>query len=573
MDKIFVTVLDMKKFNGKASVGDTVTLIKDLTNEHDKDAIKVLTEKGDEIGFLANSINNDTTLDGTISATDASKSINKKAKAIIIEKVKSNKFMTSFKAELIFDKKKEKSEVKFTLKGGATTYPGKNKLINDIQASPRDIKLSLSGDRIVAEYSNLLSGYVADKGETFDILKQYISDLPEVMAVAKEVDKGNISCTMHIKQEAIITNLSSIVDETKRIIDEKIDTDENLDDKLEYLRRNKVPENAIITLLQSYVKYPDEVSAKIPSKPDVLYVDTQGLVRKTIQYINVGRNLSFEGERGVGKNVLAETLVWLYNRPLYEFSSNSQHSNNALLGSQTFKAPGEVPEEKKKRVFKSLVNLMKRFKIIKDDKDMENSTNLVNVIVDKIFNQDDKSLVFEKSSIIEAFEVGGIIVLDEFNTALAHVMPLFNSLLDDRRRINVPSYGNIKAHPNFCAIATLNRDYQGTFDSNEATADRFVPIVFPPIEQISSIIQAKVPNISYETLTIINDIYDGLKKAIELDSISDKTLSIRGFIDTCLVLNQSMPLKEALIDNIANRATDEQEREAIKDMINLRLPN
>jgi len=146
-----------------------------------------------------------------------------------------------------------------------------------------------------------------------------------------------------------------------------------------------------------------------------------------------------------------------------------------------------------------------------------------------------------------------------------------NAYLDDRRRIEVPGYKTVNLDPNAMVIATQNRDYQSTFDNNEATIDRFVPIIFPSLTCIESILYARVPGIETKVVDICQDMYLRLKNAIVDGEISERTMSIRGFIDACLVVEQDIPLKDALIDNIAHRATDGDEREFIIHMIDALL--
>ena len=192
-------------------------------------------------------------------------------------------------------------------------------------------------------------------------------------------------------------------------------------------------------------------------------------------------------------------------------------------------------------------------------------------IVDIFSPKGNQELVFETSAILDAFTKGGILVLDEFNTALAHVMTMFHSLLDDRREIEVTGYGLVRGHKNFFAIATQNRNYQGTFETNEATADRFEPIIFPPLTSLVEMLKERVPGASYEVLVMADNLYTTIKTEVETGTISNQVLSPRGFISACQVIVNGMPPKRAFEISIANRATNPAERNIIKNIIDLQI--
>jgi MoxR-like ATPase len=537
MKKVLVTLFLFGN-DGDVSIGDTVLLRKEPDNEHDPDAIQVFSMKGKPLGYVANKPH--TVQANCKSATQIQPMFETSIRAKIVTDLfvtlKNGRTTTVFIAELLV-KGKEKGEehqmvqeYKIKLAGSKTLYPNKFKLADELKKGNHPtIKLVNQGDKIVAYFEDGLCGYVDNRKQegihTYDEIKDLISG-EKIAKVISQVNTNYIAVfQMGENEVSAIKNKKSLEEAIERIISEGILTKEEIEERIEYMKKNGVTEKQMVTLFNTYKKYDEEVAKRIPTKPKTLYQDSYGLVKKSIAYINVGRNLLFEGDRGVGKNVLTETLAWLYNRPLYEFSVNSQHDNSSMLGSKTIVT--ETTEDGKEKT----------------------------------------QIAFDPDVIVEAGEVGGILVLDEFNTSLGHVMSLLNSYLDDRRRIQVPGYKMVELDPNTVVIATQNRDYQGTFENNEATVDRFVPIIFPPLKSIEDILMAKVPGISYDVVKNCQKLFEGIKKCVEDGEISERTISIRGFIDACLAIEQDIPLKEALIDNIANRATDRDERKAISDMI------
>jgi MoxR-like ATPase len=337
----------------------------------------------------------------------------------------------------------------------------------------------------------------------------------EIQAIAKAKKGTNIL--------AYIPEVRAVEDEKKKELINEIK--ENLSKKnidvdaiLDYLKENKTPERISLKLLNFISNYADSPV----SKPKNTYKGSE-ILNKTLIYLLMGKNLMLEGERGVGKNVLAETLSWVFQRPLFEFPMNSQHDNTSVLGSKSIE-----------------VN--------------ENGQMITN---------------FVPETIIKAAEVGGFLVYDEMNTGLAHVWTLLHSLHDHRRRITVPGYGMVEAHPAFRGIGTQNRGYVGTFDNNEASYDRFVPIIIRSNspEEIRKIIQDKVPDVSDLDLTLVISFYSRLKKSIEAEELEESSMTIRGLIDACEASVNGIDIYSALLDCVANRAQDNDTRKQIESII------
>ena len=230
--------------------------------------------------------NKETTVkDGTLSATEIQDKFEMKAKAIIISDfIEDRGYMKVYLGKLMLENKKE---ISFVLTGGFSTYAGKRELLKDIEEGEKTIKLvRLKNGRIIGEYNGKPAGAVTANEETMEIIKNYLEDLPEVLAIANAKDMGNIICKLEAKK-VVKTKRVKLEEILNNIIDKGINTKEEIDRKLEYLRRNKVSELDIALLFESYVEYPKEVQNRIPKKPKVLYVDRGTIVADTIAYINV----------------------------------------------------------------------------------------------------------------------------------------------------------------------------------------------------------------------------------------------------------------------------------------------
>lgn len=556
----------------EATAGDIFMLLKE-PHPQDHDAIKVLDSAGLDIGYVANSPN--TVHEGTISATMLKDEFPDKARIVVGEEISKKGPFVRYLATLLLEKKKDNDVLEFNITG-TSAYPGKTALINAVKASGNvNVKLTVVEDRIVALHEGKEAGIVKADEDTHSKLFQHIEDTPEVFANCTGLDRGKVLATTTISlQQEIKVKRVKIEDSISRILAAGIDTEENLNEKIEYLRRNKVTEVSIASLLESYEEYPHDVKVRIPEKPETLFVDTTDLVKRSVAFMNIQKNLRFEGEKGVGKNVLTETLCWLYNRPMFEFSMNGGHSNNALLGGKTFEEGKEVNDEEKSNIFTGMLTaatlLKKSFFKGKVDAPEDELKHAKEAFF-KAMGIKDKALVFEMSSILEAAYHGGVVVLDEFNMGIPNALAIFNSLLDARRRMEVPGYKEIRAHKNFLAISTLNMNYEGTFEENSATKDRFVTVPFPELSAITPILTEKVKTITYDTAVSANRIYLGLRDSVKAGTLSQDALSIRAFIDACEVMSQGFSLKEALTMTVVTAITDTEERMAVQEIIDLQL--
>lgn len=540
MAKVRVTVFGFSAQHSgkrKVSVGSTLILMRDPNNSKDKDAIKVLTENGmEQVGWVGNSPH--TVTDGTKSASDVNGLFQEKCFGKIVANTKvtyntghrSDAYVVELqlnqdqKGESIMSKVQE-----FVVKivGSKSQYPIRfERVIPDFKdGNVPYLKLVIKGDEVVAEYNGQPCGYVSKDKENgvseYDDVLASIGD--SIVAKVTKVVGTKIVAEFKVDEKELANQktrmtLTSVLTE---ITKQGINSKEQIDEKIEYLKKNGATEKQILHVFKSYKKYDDETAKLIPQKPKTLYQDATGIIKRSVAYVNMNRNLMLEGDRGVGKNVMIETLAWLYNRPLFEFSLNSQHDNSSLLGGKTIEV---------------------------DDK----GNNVMG---------------FDPEVVVQAGEVGGILVLDEFNTSIGHVMSLLNSYLDDRRRLSVPGYKQIQADENFVAVGTMNKDYQSTFELNEATSDRFVPIIFPKAKSIVDTLIAKCPDVDFPIIQKCDLLYKGILKCVEDGEISDKAVTIRGFIDACLGTQMDLPLKEALVDNVANRCSDLDDRRAITNMV------
>ena len=93
------------------------------------------------------------------------------------------------------------------------------------------------------------------------------------------------------------------------------------------------------------------------------------------------------------------------------------------------------------------------------------------------------STYFEEGVMIKAMREGALMVFDEINATPPDCLFAIHSLLDDERKITLPTGTVVTPHPEFRFFATMNPDYEGTKSVNKALADRFgIVLDIKPLE-------------------------------------------------------------------------------------------
>ncbi|MDX5853202.1 AAA family ATPase [Bacillus cereus group sp. BfR-BA-01363] len=550
MKKVHVTVIGARDLDD-VRVGTKVELVKDPNHPMDNLAVKCLDSRGEKLGHVSgnrNSLNtcisnkelhakmtNDS-IEGKVefhASIDLSNGIKKIGLKIGVMIEEENE-------EGVVDKDMNQSvktmEREVIVKGSLREYTGKSKVMKAFQQGDTTlVSFKEEADKITTLFQGEPAGEVnlSSNDESVQSLKKGLQVLNEV--VGKVIDIKPTTYTVSFKMdESIFNQVAETGDEnTLQDIKEEVMNrvgieKEEIEAIEEYLRSNGVSEKHIALTFKTYRKYDEDVANRIPKKPETLFKDTFGAVKKAVVYTNKGKHLRLEGEKGTGKNVFVRTLAWIYQRPLFEVSLNSQFDKMDLLGSKSFEQG-----------------------TTEDGKPFSN-------------------VIFEKEAFVEAMEVGALINLDEVNTVDPSVLVQIHSAVDDRGAMQVPGYGWVEAGQNFGVMLTMNKDYIGTNPLNEATMDRFTPILFPSNKSIIETLRVRVPSAKLIDIQDADKIYQNIFAMVENGQISKNCLTIRGFI-SALEVAEDLGLKEAIIDNVANRIEDEDYRNYVMDVIDNEL--
>lgn len=291
---------------------------------------------------------------------------------------------------------------------------------------------------------------------------------------------------------------------------------EALSARVEYLLEQAVPEGVILrtlTHISGHAAHPE----MIPN-PAVKYVQTDafGELTRALAYRLCGMNLRLIGNKGCGKNTLAQTVDWVLCVPQYRMQGNAEMDKLDLLGGPT----------------------------------IEHGT-----------------MRYQLSDMLCYLRDGADVVLDEGNTIKPECADVLHSLTDEARQIQVPGYGLVKMHPLSAFTLTMNEDYAGTNFMNEATIDRFTPIQMSQPGSIVDILHRVVPDAPEQSLRVCDVIYCGIREKIGASNgLEPEAMTIRGFVDA-LRAESLLGLKWGLLDNVANKPQDAYTRLQLTELI------
>ena len=145
---------------------------------------------------------------------------------------------------------------------------------------------------------------------------------------------------------------------------------------------------------------------------------------------------------------------------------------------------------------------------------------------------------------------------------------------DFRRVIDVPGYDRIEVADDTRFIATMNYNYAGTRELNEALASRFVVIQMPPLakEDLERLLKDQFPSLVTKYNKQFALLFNELQKKCENGELTEKALDLRGLIDAISLIKKGIPIRDALDLGITNKIFDSYEKELIRDVIASRFP-
>lgn len=291
-----------------------------------------------------------------------------------------------------------------------------------------------------------------------------------------------------------------------------------------YLETQKIDPELVGELKDFRASYEvdDQVKERV-AKPDILFYGKK-ILEMSMAALLQGDNLLLSGAKATGKNVLCETLSWLFGRPEYDISFHVNTDSADLIGTDTFS---------------------------------ENEVHL------------------RKGPIYQCAEFGGFGILDEINMAKNDAVSVLHATLDHRRRIDIPGYNRISLHPATRFIGTMNYGYAGTRELNEALVSRFMVIDMPALDEPSLLFVLKqhFPTGNGNALKAFAGLFLDLQTKAYHGEISTKSLDLRGLVSAIRATRSGLPPIQAVQMGIINKSFDGFEKEIIEDVVSTRIPS
>ena len=291
-----------------------------------------------------------------------------------------------------------------------------------------------------------------------------------------------------------------------------------------YLEDQKIAQELIGELRDFHMRYEVENQVKERvEKPDILFYGKK-ILEMSIAALLQEDNLLLSGAKATGKNVLCETLAWIFGRPEYDISFHVNTDSADLIGTDTF---------------------------------INNEVRL------------------RKGPIYQCAEFGGFGILDEINMAKNDAVSVLHATLDYRRSIDVPGYDKIDLHPAARFIGTMNYGYAGTKELNEALVSRFLVIDMPAQteETLGFIFHQMFPNARESAVEQFVGLFLDLQLKALNSEISTKALDLRGLLAAMKIVDVGLSPAKAVRMGVVNKTFDVFEREIVEDVVSTRIPS
>lgn len=273
---------------------------------------------------------------------------------------------------------------------------------------------------------------------------------------------------------------------------------------------------------RSTYEVPSQAAERVV-KPSMLFYGRE-ILEMAIAGILQGENLLLTGPKATGKNILAETLAYIFNRPSYNVSFHVNTNSGDLIGTDTF---------------------------------VENEVRL------------------RKGTIYRCAEYGGFGILDEINMAKNDAVSVLHATLDYRRSIDVPGYDKIDLHPAARFIGTMNYGYAGTKELNEALVSRFLVIDMPAQteETLRFIFGKMFPGAKEAAVEQFIGVFLDLQLKAQNSEISTKALDLRGLLAAMKIVDTGLSPWQAVKMGVVNKTFDVFEKEIVEDVVRTRIPS
>lgn len=347
--------------------------------------------------------------------------------------------------------------------------------------------------------------------------------------ISDKVSITNFKATLLRDKDIQVLSLNQeLENEKKRIVEENILTEEEVDARISYMKDSGIRMNQMVGILKFIEEVDESIKDRLVECPKLPFINYDMIVEDTVDGILIDDSMMLKGPKSVGKNKLIETLAWLCNAPIGEIVLTAQTTNEHLYGQPTV--------------------------------ENDNGTSITK---------------FDETAVIELVQKGGFVVLDEINAGQSTVMTPWNSLLDERQRADIPNYKMIFKHPRTRVFGTMNPGYLGVNPLNEAVEDRFnTTIEFENgIDLYKILSREHGDTLHHEIAKALSDLYQKFFQLVinqddEDIEADEKLLTIRGFQSAYKKILVGQPFARSIKNSVLNKIADRETREALIELVN-----
>ena len=414
------------------------------------------------------------------------------------------------------------SETVLLFAGTQTTTPGKAEMLRRLADGPVPCSMSVdAGTIVVKDEKGRKAGRLVN-GQAFpEIFSSQLVVQGEARMPQKDWSSlkhgANPYEVVIGKTKAADTGFGMFQDIITKLNENCIDHPQAVAEKIRFMQAAGISDAVIQKVLESYVCYAGEDRFKI-KKPDFPFMDnTSGYLNRCIAYMLTGANIRLVGNKGCGKNTLLNTLSWLFHQPLFKIGCSERTDEYTVFGSTQVK------------------------------------------------NGD---TIHKLSPFAHGLTIGAMCILDEANMVPPELLSAINQLTDDTREVDLSNYGLLKLHSRTRVFMTMNEDYQGTCQLNDATLDRFQGIFMDAGMSIEQLLRYLVPGALMENITTCGKVFNKVMSIYKEGQISESAITIRGYT-AALKAADLLPLRTCLEDSISGRCQDAAEREIIRSAIQM----